>query len=156
MPCKKPVPTRKPKELPQLDERPGPRKPRPHCCRRALKDRQVPRGRFFPPPGKLPAIREDITEFWEPCEYDSDGDYVSDEGDCDSDYSDYDSYDGEHDFDYSDFDDFDDSDDDDELRVTLLKGMEYSIIYSEDIKGYWEKCIIPLFEWSPSWHTIPT
>lgn len=148
--CKKPVPQCKPKELPQLDDRPGPRKPRPHCCRRALKARQVPRGRFYPPPGKLPSIREDTTEFWvERCEYDSDdgdydrdgGDYDSDDGDYDSDdYGDYDSDDGDYD-DYGDYDDFgdydgDDSDDedDDETKVTLLKGMECSIIYTRILK----------------------
>jgi len=58
------VPQRKAKQLPQLDERPGPRKLRPHCCRRALKAKQVPRGLFSPPPGKLAAIAEGAVEFW--------------------------------------------------------------------------------------------
>eukprot|EP00438_Fugacium_kawagutii_P002300 Skav226059 [mRNA] locus=scaffold211:333638:337489:- [translate_table: standard] len=87
--CKKPVPPCKPKKLPQLDERPGPRKPRPHCCRWA-KAKRVPHGRFYPPPGRLPAIREDTTEFWVPCDYDSDGtNYDTDDDDYDSD-GDYD------------------------------------------------------------------
>ena len=78
--CKKLVPQRRPKKLPQLDERPGPRKPRPHCCRRALKAKQVSRGLFYPPPEKLAAIAEGAMEFWvEPCGSDSDDSDVSED-----------------------------------------------------------------------------
>eukprot|EP00435_Cladocopium_sp_Y103_P041312 s944_g11.t1 len=56
------VPRRKPKKMPQLDARPGPRKPRPHSCRRDRKAKEVPRGDFFPPPGKLAGISEGPTK----------------------------------------------------------------------------------------------